>query len=135
MRATYPRAYSPKVCATSSGGSSASAASGAAVRSVTSSGAVAISARLGVAAAQAAGGHVFDDALAVERGRPVLDRHPTEVQDGDAIGDLEQVVQVVRDHHHRKAAVAQALHQVQHLPGLIHSEGSGGLVHDHQLGV
>src|ERR1700687_1145837 len=34
-----------------------------------------------------------------------------------------------------RCAASKALHEVQHLPALNHSEGGGGLVHDHELGV
>ena len=39
------------------------------------------------------------------------------------------------DDHHRQAAIAQALCQVEHLPCLIYAERGGRLVHDHQLRV
>src|SRR5713101_3069374 len=133
-RATYARAYSPKVWATSSGGTSACAA-GAAVRAGASSGAAISAALLSNAAAHAAGGHVLDDTLAVELGRLVLDHHPAQVEHGDAIGDLEHIDEVVRYDHDREATVTEALDQVEHLPRLIYSQGGGGLVHDHELGV
>src|SRR5580700_3323857 len=79
--------------------------------------------------------HVLHHALPVEvRSRP-LGHHPPQVQHRDPVRDLEDVVQVVGDDHHRQPAVAEPFDQVQHLPGLHHSEGGGGLVQQHQLGV
>src|SRR5579859_2357796 len=79
--------------------------------------------------------HVLHHALPVEvRGRP-LGHHPAQVQHRDPVRDLENVVQVVGDHHHRQPAVAQADDQVKHGPGLHHPEGGGGLVKQHHLGV
>ena len=45
----------------------------------------------------------------------------------------EHVVQVVRDHQHREAAVGEPAHEVEHHAGLGHAERGGGLVHDHEL--
>src|ERR1700732_2039841 len=79
--------------------------------------------------------HVLHHALPVEvRSRPV-GHHPPQVQHRDPVRDLEDVVQVVGDHHHRQPAVAEPFDQVQHLPGLHYPEGGGGLVEQHQLGV
>ena len=47
-----------------------------------------------------AGGHVLDDVLAIEAAGLALDDQPAEIQDGDPVGDLEHVVEVVGDHHH-----------------------------------
>ena len=58
-----------------------------------------------------------------------------EVEDRDPVGDLEDVVEVVRDHHHRHALAGQPLDQVEHLRGLRHAQRGGRLVHDDQLGL
>src|SRR5690348_1359433 len=154
------RRYWPSDWATSSGGTSA-AASGAAVRSaavVVSGSTAAVSpgtvvtgtspsgpmgsalvtggaGRLGQPPVGATRRHVLHHALPVEvRSRP-LRHHPPQVQHRDPVRDLEDVVQVVGDHHHRQPAVPEPLDQIQHLPGLHHPEGGGGLVQQHQLGV
>src|SRR5438477_3423850 len=139
IRAAYARTYSPSVCATSSGGTSAWIASGAAVRSgACSGGTSARSALLGTsatAAAQPSCGHVFDDALPVERRRLVLHHDAAQVHHRNAICHLEDVVEVVGDDHHREATVAQPLDEVEHHLRLHDSEGRSRSVHDHQLGV
>src|ERR1700719_291534 len=81
------------------------------------------------------GRHVLHHALPVEVRSRRLGHHPPQVQHRDPVRDLEDVVQVVGDHHYRQPAVAEPFDQVQHLPGLHHSEGGGGLVKQHQLGV
>ena len=60
---------------------------------------------------------------------------PAEVQRGDPVGDLEDVVHVVRDQHHAEAVVGEPADQVEHLAGLRDTEGGGGLVEQHDLGV
>src|SRR5215470_4210723 len=150
-RSHQARRYWPSDWARSSGGTSA-AASGAAVRSsagVSPGSAVTGVSRSGaMGSALAAGGsgrlgrppagacrHVLPHALPVEvRSRP-LGHHPSQVQHRDPVRDLEDVVQVVGDDHHRQPAIAEPFDQVQHLPGLHHPEGGGGLVKQHQLGV
>src|SRR6478672_3957282 len=93
------------------------------------------SGRLGRPPVGATRRHVLHHALPVEvRSRP-LHHHPPQVQHRDPVRDLEDVVQVVGDHHHRQPAVPEPLDQIQHLPGLHHPEGGGGLVQQHQLGV
>src|SRR5690242_16745002 len=58
--------------------------------------------------------HVLHHALPVEaRGRP-FGHHPPQVQHRDPVRDLEDVVQVVADHHHRQPAVAESFDQVKH---------------------
>src|SRR5437016_8240206 len=119
-----------------SGGTSAWAASGAAVRSAAPGTGSTTSVGSGSAtAAKPSGCHVLDHALAVERRGLVLRDHPPEIEDSDPIRHLENIVQVVRDHHHSETAVAQSLDQVQHHAGLHHAQGGGGLVHDHELRV
>src|SRR5690242_1466012 len=136
MRDAHARTYSPSDWATSAGGTSATT-SGTAVRSslspvLVTSASLDVSA---IAAAHASRCHVLHHALPVELGCVVLDDQTAQVHDGDSIGDLEDVIQVVRDEHHSEAAVAQPLGQVQHLLGLHDAEGGGRLVHDHELGV
>src|SRR5215471_4953583 len=154
-RSHQARRYWPSDWATSSGGTSA-AAWGAAVRSTAApaggspgSAVTGLSRSGAMGSALAAGGsgglgrppagatcrHVLHDALPVEvRGRPLC-HHPSQVQHRDPVRDLEDVVQVVGDDHHRQPAIPEPFDQVQHLPGLHHPEGGGGLVKQHQLGV
>src|SRR5690348_15346596 len=138
-RSHQARKYWPSDWARSSGGTSATA-SGAAVRSVavpasTVPGGVSPgsavtgvsrsgdmgsalttggSGRLGRPPGGATCRHVLHHALPVEvRGRP-LGHHPPQVQHRDPVRDLEDVVQVVADHHDRQPAVAEPPDQVQH---------------------
>src|SRR5438132_12085740 len=136
IRKPHARTYSPRVCAAIAGGSSAAAASGAAVRSAAASAAEmpCLGARA-TGAAQPSRGHVLDDALTVKCGRLVLHDKAPQVAHRDAIGDLEDVIQVVRDDHDRESAVAQALDEVEHHLGMNDAERGGRLVHDHQLRV
>ena len=61
--------------------------------------------------------------------------HLAEVEHRDAVGDLQHLVHVVRDEDDGEAAVCEASYEAEHLGGLRHPEGGGGLVeHDH-LGV
>ena len=66
----------------------------------------------------------------VEGGLP-----PAQPQHDDPVGDLEDVLEVVADHHHAEAALAEALDQAEHLRRLRHAEGGGGLVEQHDLGL
>src|SRR3984885_5037179 len=160
IRSHEARKYSPSVWAATPAGTSAAAAVASRVKSAVpvpaapawvSPGSVVTGvSRSGVmGSALTAGGpgrlvrppargtrcHVLHNALPVEvRGR-TLGHHPAQVQHRDPVGDLEDVVQVVGDDHHREPVVPQALDQVEYLPGLHHPEGSGGLVEQHQLGV
>ena len=60
------------------------------------------------------GRHVFDHALAVKvRCRPGHGQTP-EVQDGDPVGHLEDVIEVVGDDQHGDAAARQPLDQLEH---------------------
>src|SRR5580693_7522738 len=134
-----PRRYWLSDWATSSGGTSA-AASGAAVRSTTvvasvtpalvspgsavtgtsrsgptgSVPATSGSGRLGGPPVGATRRHVLHHTLPVEVPSRPLGHHPPQVQDRDPVRDLEHVVQVVGDHHHRQPAVAEPFDQVQH---------------------
>jgi hypothetical protein len=60
---------------------------------------------------------------------------PAEAKDGDAVGGLEDVVEVVRDDHDREALLAEAPDERQHLLGLGDAERRRRLVQDHELGV
>src|SRR5438445_5300959 len=137
IRATYARTYSPSDCATTSGGSSATAASGAAaVRSgATLSVISALFSGSATGAAQASCRHVLDNALPVEIRGLVLHRHAAEVEVRDVVRDLEDVVQVVRDDHHGQALVAQPPDEVEHHPGLDDAERGRRLVHEHEFRV
>ena len=77
---------------------------------------------------------VLDHHLRVEVGCRTLRHQSAEVEDGDLVGDGEDVNQVVRDHHDRRALARQPFDELEHLFGLGHPEGGGGLVHDHELG-
>src|SRR5215472_1906009 len=141
-RAHQPWRYSPRFWATIPGGTSTAAASGAAVGSACRSGASLVDirahplARLERPRAHLpAGGHVLDDGLGIERRLGVLGHHPSKVEHRDPVGHGEHVVQVVRDDHDRQPPLAEAAHQVQHLPRLDHPEGGRRLVHDHELRV
>ena len=62
--------------------------------------------------------------------------HPlAEPQDGDPVGDLEDVVQVVGDDHDAEIPFRQALDEVEHLTRLGDAERRGGLVEDDETGV
>ena len=50
----------------------------------------------------------------------------SQAEDGDPVGDLEDVVEVVRDDDHPQVAVGQAPHEVEHLACLGHAECGGG---------
>ena len=56
--------------------------------------------------------------------------HPAEVERGDPVGDLEDVVHVVRDQHDAEAVVGEPADQVEHLAGLGDAERGGRLVED-----
>ena len=56
-----------------------------------------------------------------------------EPQHGDPVGDLEDVVQVVRDEHDADAAVGEAADEVEHLARLCHAQGGRRLVEDDHL--
>ena len=79
--------------------------------------------------------HEFDDALGVElRGFAGAD-HLAEAQNGDAVGDCEHVVQVVRDHDHGETLIGQPPDQLEHLLRLGDAERRGRFVEDHQLRI
>ena len=58
-----------------------------------------------------------------------------EPKHGDAIGDLEDVVEVVRDQDDREALLAEPLDEREHLLGLRDAERRGRLVEDDELRV
>src|SRR2546425_6298823 len=115
-RVSQARNHSPSDWATISGGTSTTAAWAEAVGSSGASARAMLA--LFVAGlrrpAVSAGRHVLDHALAVKARGSILRHHPAQVQDGDPIGDLEHIVEVVRDDHHGEATITQAPHHVQH---------------------
>src|SRR5207302_9012178 len=102
MRVIQARNHSPRDWATISGGTSAAAAA-AAVGSGACSGASARATLCSVTvgwlagAARGAGGHVIDDGLPVVVRSPALGHHPAQVEHGNPVRHLEDVVQVVGD--------------------------------------
>src|SRR5207237_1993500 len=140
-RAIQARNQSPRDWATISGGSSTAAAWAAAVGSGADSGAsaCAIRRRLPVgrppSTTGAAGRHVVDHPLPVHGGRPILRHHPAQVQHGDPVRHLEDVVEVMRDHHDGQPAIAQTPNQVKDHLRLHHAQSGGGLVEHYQLEV
>src|ERR1039458_510121 len=157
-RTIWPCRYSPSDCATIPGGTREAAASGAAaVRSTkgsiggpssgtlpppTGSWSAFAMKRSFIARARpegghagSPGGHVLDDALAVEHRGPVLYRHPSQVQDRDPVGHGEDVVEVVGDHGDCQSVVSQTSHQLEHHRRLGHPQGGSRLVGHDQLGV
>src|SRR5664280_245350 len=82
-----------------------------------------------------AGGDELDGPLGVVVGDGPTADQATQVQDGEAICHLEDVVQVVGDHQYGDPPFPQGPDQVEHLGGLGHAQRGGGLVHDDQLGV
>src|SRR5256885_1413979 len=131
--------HSPKDWAAISGGTTM-AASAEAVGSIRDSGASARAMLSFVTAGRrrttvGARRHVLDHALAV-KGRGAIFRHlPAQVENRDPVRNLEDVVEVVRDHHDRQAAIAQAPDEVENHLGLYHTQRGGWLVQHHQLGV
>ena len=82
---------------------------------------------------QRAGGDGLDDLALGDVLRRELGDVLAEPQDRDPVGDLEDVVQVVRDEHDAEALLAQALDEVEHLAGLRDAERRGRLVEDDEL--
>jgi Cys-tRNA(Pro)/Cys-tRNA(Cys) deacylase len=76
-------------------------------------------------------GHQRDDLAHGRVGRPDHGDSPAEPMDVDAVGDLEHLRHVMADQHHRQTPVADPPDQVEHLAGLLDTEGRGRLVHDH----
>src|SRR4051794_25844608 len=139
VRTAHARTYSPKVWAMSSGAATRAAlsASGRSSSSTTlswGSSGLAIAALLRQPG-RGPGRHEVDDDLEVELRDGTHGDDASEEEHGDAVGHLEHVVHVVGDHQYGQALVGQPAHQVEDVSGLRHTERSGGLVHDHQLGV
>ena len=59
----------------------------------------------------------------------------TESQHESAVGHLEHVGQVVADHHHGQAALAQPFDELEHLRRLTYAQRGSRLVEHHQLGL
>src|ERR1700674_5221825 len=118
MRVSQARDHSPRDWATIPGGTSSVAACTAAVGSGPASGASAranlcsVTIRWLPGAAGGTGGHVIDHALPVERRDPALRHHAAEMHHGNPVRDLEDIVEVVRDHHDRQATITQPPDQV-----------------------
>src|ERR1700716_3246911 len=94
--------HSPRDWATISGGTSTTAAAWAEAVGSSGASARAMLALLGAGLrrpAESAGRHVLDHTLAIKARGPILRDHPPEVQDRDPVGDLEDIVEVMRDHH------------------------------------
>ena len=66
---------------------------------------------------------------------PHLGGHPTEVERRHPVGDLHDVVHVVRDQYDAAALVGQAAYEVEHLTGLGDAERGGRLVEEDDLAV
>src|SRR6266516_2361966 len=137
-RASQARNHSPKDWATISGGTTM-AASAEAVGSIRDSGASACAMLPLVIpglhrTTVGAGRHILDHALAI-KGRGAVFRHlPAQMKDRDPIRNLEDIVEVVRDHHDGQAAIAQPPHEVEHHLRLHYAQRSGWLVQHDQLG-
>src|SRR5207302_4777769 len=118
IRVSQARNHSPNDWATSSGGTSRVAASAAAVGSGAVSGASARATRCSVGirsrptAARRPGGHVIDHALPVEVRSGTLGHQAAEMDHGNSVRHLEDVIEVVGDDHHRQTAVAQAADEI-----------------------
>ncbi len=56
-------------------------------------------------------------------------------QHGDAVGHLEDLVELVGDHDHGRAALAQLVQHAEQLPRLLRREHGGGLVEDEHARV
>ena len=82
-----------------------------------------------------AGGDRVDDLLLGRRGPLEHADVPTEAQHGDPVGDLEDVVEVVRDDHDGEPLLAEPPHELEHLLGLRDAERRGRLVEDHDSRV
>ena len=83
----------------------------------------------------APGGDGQNRRLGVEVGRRALHRHAAEIENRDAVRDLEHVDEVVGDHQHRDTPRSQAVDQPEHHGRLGHAQGGRRLVHDDEPGV
>ncbi len=61
--------------------------------------------------------------------------HPAAAEDGDAVRDFEDLVQLVRDEDDRRAALDQGAHDRHELLGLLWREDCRGLVEDEDVGL
>ena len=73
--------------------------------------------------------------LGVGVGRLRLADDLAEADDGDLVGDLAHLAQLVRDEHDRGALVAQLAHDAHQLVGLLRGQHRGRLVEDQHLRV
>src|SRR5207245_10049314 len=127
IRVSQARNHSPRDWATSSGGISIVAASSAAVGSGACSGASARATFCSViacwlpGAARGTGGHVIDDGLPIVVGGAALGHHAAEVHHGHPVSHLEDIVEVVRDHHDSQLQVPKPPDPVEELIDLPHS--------------
>src|SRR5690625_3627714 len=85
--------------------------------------------------ARATRGDQLDDPTVVELGGWYVGGDTSEVQGGDAVGDLEHVDEVVRDEHDTVPVVGKTTDQAEHLTRLRDPERRGGLVEEDDLAV
>ena len=83
----------------------------------------------------APGSDRLDDLLLVRVGAPVLADVAAQAQHGDAVGDREDVAEIVRDEDDREPLLREPLDELEHLMGLRDAERRGRLVEDHELRV
>ena len=79
--------------------------------------------------------HQFDDASRIEPCGVALGDRPPQAQDDDAVGDGEDVVEIVGDHDDGEPMVGQAPHKLENLLRLRDAERRGRLVEDDELRV
>ncbi len=82
-----------------------------------------------------ASGHVGGDALPVEARGGAGDDVGPGAEDGEALGDREDLVELVGDEHERDAAPAQGLHEREQAGHLVVGQRRRGLVHDDDPGL
>src|SRR5580765_863597 len=85
--------------------------------------------------ARAPGGDEFDYLRMRRLGAKHFGGDPTEIQRTDAIGHFEYVDHVVGDENDTETVVGHPANEIEHLAGLGHPEGRGGLVEDHHTRV
>src|SRR6476469_8889196 len=83
----------------------------------------------------ASGSDELDDLAVGDVLRGDVCGHPSAVEGGDPVGDLEDGAQFVGDQHDAEAAVGETTDEVEDLAGLRHTEGGGRLVEQDDLGV
>src|SRR3954451_8634239 len=83
----------------------------------------------------AAGGDQLDDLRSAAVLRLDDGGDAPEVEGGDAVRDLHDIVHVVRDQDHAEALVGQAADEVEHLTRLRDTQGRRGLVEEDHLAV